>query len=151
MNKKTLATSQAISLQQLATVESNSVSETSKYDLGNAKFGGGFAGDEGTQIGGTLNDYSSHIDYSSKQSLAEAAAEIQQLLTKLQDQGYSQEVAKQQAAQDLAQKAQSNPTLLDKLIKWGQSLGDAAAKTTVTEAAKEVFKLALRLSGVPLP
>lgn len=29
-----------------------------KYNLSNAKFGGGFAGDEGTQIGGTFNDYS---------------------------------------------------------------------------------------------
>jgi len=30
-----------------------------KYNLSNAKFGGGFAGDNGTQIGGTFNDYSS--------------------------------------------------------------------------------------------
>jgi CHAT domain-containing protein len=30
-----------------------------KYNLSNAKFGGGFAGEEGTQIGGTFNDYSS--------------------------------------------------------------------------------------------
>ncbi len=126
------------------------MSEASKYDLSNAKFGGGFAGDEGTQIDGTLNDYSSNIDYSSKQSLAEAAAEIQQLLTKLQVQGYSQEDAKQQAAQDLAQKAQSDPTVLDKLIKWGQSLGDTAAKTTVTTAVAAVVKLALKLLGVPL-
>ncbi|MBD2778647.1 CHAT domain-containing protein [Iningainema tapete] len=29
-----------------------------KYNLSNAKFGGGFAGDGGTQIGGTFNDYS---------------------------------------------------------------------------------------------
>lgn len=29
-----------------------------KYNLSNAKFGGGFAGDKGTQIGGTFNDYS---------------------------------------------------------------------------------------------
>ena len=36
------------------------MSETSKYNLGNAKFGGGFAGDEGTQIGGTFNEYSSN-------------------------------------------------------------------------------------------
>lgn len=33
------------------------MSETSKYNLSGAKFGGGFAGDEGTQIGGTFNDY----------------------------------------------------------------------------------------------
>lgn len=36
------------------------MSETSKYNLGNAKFGGGFVGDNGTQIGGTFNDYSSN-------------------------------------------------------------------------------------------
>lgn len=35
------------------------MSEASKYNLSNAKLGGGFAGDEGTQIGGTFNDYSS--------------------------------------------------------------------------------------------
>jgi hypothetical protein len=36
------------------------MSETSKYNLGNAKFGGGFVGDNGTQIGGNFNDYSSN-------------------------------------------------------------------------------------------
>jgi hypothetical protein len=30
-----------------------------KYNLSNAKFGGGFAGEQGTQISGVLNDYSS--------------------------------------------------------------------------------------------
>ena len=86
-----------------------------------------------------------------KQTLAEAAAEIQQLLTQLQSQGCSQEEAQQQAANDLATKAKDNPTTLGKLVKWGQSLGDTAAQTTVSEAAKEVVKLALRLSGVSLP
>jgi uncharacterized protein YjbI with pentapeptide repeats len=86
-----------------------------------------------------------------KQTLAEAAAEIQQLLTQLQSQGCSPEEAQQQAANDLATKAKDNPTTLGKLVKWGQSLGDTAAQTTVSEAAKEVVKLALRLSGVPLP
>ncbi|MEQ9358024.1 pentapeptide repeat-containing protein [Coleofasciculus chthonoplastes] len=54
------------------------MAETPKYDLRGSKFGGGFAGDGGTQIGGSLNDYSS------KQSLDEAAAEIQQLLKQLE-------------------------------------------------------------------
>jgi hypothetical protein len=31
-----------------------------KYNLSNAKFGGGFTGDGGTQIGGTFNDYSTN-------------------------------------------------------------------------------------------
>ncbi|MEH2467819.1 pentapeptide repeat-containing protein [Nostoc sp.] len=129
----------------------NTMSEASKYNLNNPKFGGGFSGDEGTTIGGTLNDYSSNIDYSSKQDLTEAALEIQQLLTQLQTQGYSQEQAQQQAAHDLAKKADNDPTVLGKLVKWGQSLSDTAAKTTVSEAAKEVFKIALRLSGIPIP
>ncbi len=52
-------------------------SETSSYNLSNAKFGGGFAAG-GTQTGGTLNDYSSN------QNLSEAAAEIQQILKQLE-------------------------------------------------------------------
>ncbi len=49
------------------------MSETSKYNLGNAKFGGGFAGDKGTQIGGTFNDYSSN-DADIKTEVASASA-----------------------------------------------------------------------------
>lgn len=86
-----------------------------------------------------------------KQTLAEAAAEIQQLLTQLQSQGCSPEDAQHRAANDLATKAKNDSTTKEKLVKWGQSLGDTAAQTTVSEAAKEVVKLALRLSGVPLP
>ncbi|MGL6342182.1 MAG: hypothetical protein ACRC80_23920 [Waterburya sp.] len=86
-----------------------------------------------------------------KQTLAEAAADIQQLSTQLQSQGFSSEDAQQQAANDLAKKAQDDPKTLEKLVKWGQSLGDTAAKTTVSEAAKEVLKIALKLSGVPIP
>ncbi|MFP5273701.1 pentapeptide repeat-containing protein [Coleofasciculus sp.] len=86
-----------------------------------------------------------------KQTLAEAAAEIQQLLKKLETQGYSPEAAQQKVADDLAAKAKQDSTVKEKLVKWGQSLGDAAAKTTVTEAAKEALKLALRLSGIPIP
>ena len=123
-------------------------SKPPKYNLNNPKFGGGFSGDGGTTIDGAFNDYASNIDYSSKQNLAEAASEIQQILTQLETQGYSQEQAQQQAAQDLAKKADNDLTVLGKLVKWGQSLDKTAANTNVTEAAKEVFKLALRLSGI---
>ncbi len=86
---------------------------------------------------------------SMSQDLSQAAAQIQQLLTQLRtQQGYSQEDAQQQVANDLASQAQSNPTVKDKLVKWGQSLGDAAAKTTVSEAATAVVKLALALAGI---
>jgi hypothetical protein len=134
-----------------ATAESEStMSETykSKYDLSHA------------QVGGIVDkaETDSHQEFhqhnyapEQKQTLAEAAAEIQQLLTQLQSQGFSPEDAQQKAANDLATKAKDDPTVLGKLVKWGQSLGDTAAKTTVSEAAKEVVKLALKLSGVPLP
>lgn len=121
------------------------MSKNQGNDLRGAKFGGGYA--EGNQYGGILNDYSSE----QKQSLAEVAAEIEELLVQLQNQGASLKVAQQQVSEDLATQAQNNPTVMEKLVKWGQSLSDTAAKTTVTEAAKEVFKLALRLSGIPIP
>jgi len=106
------------------------------YNEGSISFGGNY-------IQGDFNNLS--------QDLPQAAVQIQELLTQLQTQGYSPEDAQQQAASKLATQAQSNPTFKGTLVKWGKSLGDAAAKTTVSEAATAVVKLALRLSGVPLP
>lgn len=83
------------------------------------------------------------------QDLSQAAAQIQQLLNQLQTtQQYSPEDAQQKVAEELATEAQINPSVRDKLVKWGQSLGDAAAKTTVSEAATAVVKLALTLAGI---
>jgi len=107
-----------------------------------AKFGGGSAiGDGVTTIGGTLNDFSN------AQDLTEAAAKIQTLLTQLQKQGVTPEVAQQQVADDLADQAKKDDAMLGNLVKWGQKLGDA----TVTDVVKGVVKLALRSAGVPIP
>jgi transcriptional regulator with XRE-family HTH domain len=119
--------------------------DKSTYDLSNAKFGGGFAAEGGFQVGGNL------IDLSSAGNLSDAAQQIQELLQQLERQGVSIEDAKQQAASDLAKQAEANPTIMGKLVKWGQSLADTAGKTTVSEAAKGVVKLALQMSGIPLP
>ena len=119
--------------------------DKSTYNLSNAKFGGGFAAEGGFQVGGNL------IDLSSASNLTDAAQQIQALLQQLQGQGVSIEDAKQQAAKDLAKQAEANPTVMGKLVKWGQSLADTASKTTVSEAAKGVVKLALQMSGIPLP
>lgn len=119
--------------------------DRSTYNLSNAKFGGGFAAEGGFQVGGNL------IDLSSASNLTDAAQQIQELLQQLQGQGVSIEYAKQQAATDIAKQAKANPTVLGKLVKWGQSLADTASKTTVSEAAKGVVKLALQMSGIPLP
>jgi uncharacterized protein YjbI with pentapeptide repeats len=121
--------------------------------------GNNMAGDRNIQMGsGNYNErikgnyvQGNYYAPEQKQTLTEAAAEIQQLLAQLQSQGCSPEEAQRQAANDLATKAKNDSTTKEKLVKWGQSLGDTAAQTTVSEAAKEVVKLALRLSGVPLP
>ncbi len=119
--------------------------DKSKYDLSNSKFGGGFATEGGFQVGGNL------IDLSSASNLTDAAQQIQELLQQLEEQGVSIENAKQQAASDLAKQAETNPTVMGKLVKWGQSLADTAGKTTVSEAVKGVIKIGLQMSGIPLP
>lgn len=140
-----LATSQSISIQTIATAEKNSVSETFNNDLSQAKVAN-FANKNQDHARQQANQH--NYAFEQKQNLAEAAAEIQQLLTQLQTQGYSQEEAQQQVATNLAEQANRNPIVMDKLIGWGKSLGDTAARTTISEAAKEVFKLALKLSGI---
>jgi uncharacterized protein YjbI with pentapeptide repeats len=125
--------------------------EMNNYNLDNAKFGGGFSGTGGTQSGGTLYDYSLNIDYTSKQNLAEVAVEIQHLLAQLQNQGDSQEQAQEKVASDLAKQAQTNPTVKENLIKWGQYVKGAAASGIIGEAAVVVIKLALAFAGITLP
>jgi GAF domain-containing protein len=119
--------------------------DKSTYNLNNSKFGGGFAAEGGLQFGGNFTD----LSYAN--NLSEAAQTIQELLQQLQKQGISVEDAKQQAASDLARQAKANPTVMGKLVQWGQALADTAAKTTVSEAAKGVVRLALQMSGIPLP
>ncbi|MGQ4646328.1 pentapeptide repeat-containing protein [Lyngbya aestuarii] len=102
------------------------MAETPKYDLRGSKFGGGFAGDGGTQIGGTLNDYSS------KQSLDEAAAEIQQLLQQLEETNpTTTETEKMIVAAKAADEIKNNPTLKGRVIGALQSGGTEAFKEAV--------------------
>ena len=103
------------------------MSEASKYNIINPKFGGGFSGDGGTTIGGRLNDYSSNIDYSSKQNLAEAAAEIQQLLNQLAQTNPTTDAV----IEAVHQKIKTDPTLKARLL--------AALKAGGLEALKAIF------------
>ncbi len=79
--------------------------------------------------------------------LTQAASQIQELLDQLQQQGMSIDVAQEQVASDIANQAQNNPTIKDKLVNWGQSLANA----TVSDFVKGVVKLAIRSAGIPLP
>lgn len=63
---------------RVARVEKRTTS-TSTYTFENVKFGGGFAGTDGTQTGGILNDYSSNPN------LSQAAEEIQEILKQLSE------------------------------------------------------------------
>ena len=81
------------------------------------------------------------------QDLSDAAREIQDLIDQLQRRGETVDVAQDQVAQDMAAQAQSNSTIKEKLLKWGQSLGDA----TVSDVVKGAVKLAIRSAGIPLP
>jgi len=81
------------------------------------------------------------------QDLAQAASEIEDLIEQLKKQGVTVDVAQDQVARDIATQAQDNSTIKNKLVKWGQSLGDA----TVSEVVKGIVKLAIRSAGIPLP
>ena len=115
------------------------------YNLPHSKWGGGFATEGGLQTGGTL------LDISSTANLSEAAQQIQELLRQLQEQDTALENAQEEIAKNLAQQAETNPTVMGKLVQWGKSLADTAGKTAVSEAAKGVIKLALQMAGIPLP
>ncbi len=85
------------------------------------------------------------------QDLSQAAAQIQQLLDQLQSQGYSSTQAQQKVANDWANEAKNDPKSKNKMIKLGQFVRDAATSSVIGEATVEAVKLALRLSGVPVP
>lgn len=129
----------------LGVIEKMTRQEGKNYDLRGAKFGGGFSTEGGLQTGGTL------IDASSSNNLSEAALQIQELLQQLQTQGSTSEEARQKVASDLARQAESDPSVMGKLVNWGKSLADTAGKTTVSEATKGVVKLALHIAGIPIP
>jgi uncharacterized protein YjbI with pentapeptide repeats len=120
------------------------MSEAPKYDMRGSNFPGGFAE---TNYGKMVETQYNNMS----QDLPKAAAQIQQLLAQLQTQGYTPEDAKQRVASDLARKAQSNPTVKEKLMKLLQYVREAAANGLIGEATVEVIKLALQAVGVPLP
>jgi hypothetical protein len=108
---------------------------------------GGGAYNESIQ-GNNINIQGNHIKIS--QDLSQAAAQIQELLTQLQTQGYTPDEAQQKVAENLANQANNEPVTKSKLAKIGHYLGDAAANGLIGEATVEVLKNVLRLAGIPL-
>lgn len=129
----------------LGVIEKMANQEGKNYDLRGAKFGGGFATESGYQTGGNL------VDVSSTNNLTEIASQIQELLQQLQLHGCTLEEAQQKIAEDLAKQAESDPSVMGKLAQWGKSLADTAGKTSVSEAAKAIVKIALKTTGIAIP
>ncbi|MDJ0697067.1 hypothetical protein [Mastigocoleus sp. MO_188.B34] len=111
-----------------------------------------------SHLGGNFNQsiqgnytevHGNYID--TTQDLSQAAAQIQELLIQLQSQGYSETDAQQKVANDWANKARNDLKTKGKLVKLGKYINNAAANGLIGQAAVEAIKLALKLSGIPLP
>jgi len=118
------------------------------------EMGANMSGDRVVNInGGNYNESISGTyvqrDYivNMSQDLTQAATQIQTLIEQLQHQGVNIDVAQKEVATELATQARDNQTMRAKLMKWGQSLGDA----TVSDVVKGTVKLAIRSAGFPLP
>lgn len=131
-----LIASQPINIKTMAKVENQIMTGDRHINTGGGNY---IESNTGTYIQGNY--------ISMSQDLTQAAEQIQALLKKLQDQGVSVDDAQVYVSEEMASQAKQNPNMKDKLLKWGQSLGDA----TVSDVVKGVVKLAIRAAGVPLP
>jgi hypothetical protein len=130
---------------------SNFMSETyqSKYDQSRANIGSNV---DTVRDNARVQSIQHNYNYApeQKQTLAEAATEIQDLLKQLQSNGFSLDDAQKQAASDLVNRAQNNPTFKSRLESWARYLGDAAANGLISEAVVTVLKSVLQSHGIPL-
>lgn len=113
--------------------------KNSTYDLSNAKFGGGFATDDGYQAGGNL------IDFPPANNPTDLAQQIQDKLDKLINQGISKEDSIQQTIRDIERLARADPSWKANLVKQGNSLDNFSS-----EATKRVIYIVLKKLGIPI-
>ena len=115
--------------------------KTPKYYINSLQLENFADENKGLQIGGGIHNYAPE----QKQSLAEAAAEIQQLLDQL-SQTYSPAEAEQKVAEDLANQAKIDSSFKQQLKSWSQSLLEKGSETAVTETVKEGVKRVIPLA-----
>jgi hypothetical protein len=115
--------------------------QSPKYQFNNPQIENWAEQNQGIQSGGGIHNYAPE----SKQSLAEAAAEIQKLLEQL-SQIYSPEKAEQKVAEDLAERAKKDPSFKQSLKNWSQSLLGKGSETAVVETVKEGVKRVIPLA-----
>ena len=109
----------------------------SKIDARGSKFGGGLAGKD--QKGGTLYDYSTTSE--SKQTLAEAAQEIQQLLEQL-SQTYPTQTLTQKAvvAEEAVKEIENNPTLKERIRSAIKAMGVQAFMEAIDHPVANILR-----------
>ena len=78
---------------------------------------------QGNYIQGNYIDNSNNVN-----QLIEIVTSVEQSLKRLEDKGYSVELAQNKVATDLAVKAQEDPSVKQKLIALGQYVSKEAAK-----------------------
>ncbi|WP_293126547.1 hypothetical protein [Microcoleus sp. bin38.metabat.b11b12b14.051] len=113
----------------------------------NVYMGSGNSGNYNESIQGNyIQGNCINIDRDSSQ----AAAKIQQLLIKLQTEGYTPQDAQQKIASDLVSQANKDSQFKSWLVDFAHYVSDAGANGLIGEAAVNVVKLALGLLGIPL-
>lgn len=122
-------------------------SKSEAQDMNTNRYINTEGGDYYESINTSGGDYIQGDYINMSQDLTQAATQIQSLIEQLQKNGVTVDVAQEQVAKDMGTQAQNNLTMKNKLLRWGQSLGDA----TVTDVVKGVVKLAIRSAGIPLP
>jgi uncharacterized protein YjbI with pentapeptide repeats len=133
-----LLASRPITVEATAVSNADNQSKTTNYNLNNAKFGGGFAAEGGTQTGGTFNDYST------QQDLAAAAQDIQSLLNQL-SQTYPSTTITEQAtlATKAVEEIEKNPPLKARVVGALKAGGVEALKELIDHPAVAIVLAAL--------
>jgi len=105
---------------------------------------------DGSYIELNGGDYIIHGNYiNTSQDLTQAAAQIQELLQQLQQKqpNITEEEATNKVAEDLANQAQKNETIREKLKNWGASLASETANELIVSS---VIRVACGIAGIPL-
>jgi hypothetical protein len=117
--------------------------KVSNFDLKGAQFGGGLVDAETVnahQIGGNITNYTTE----QKQNLAQAAAEIQQLLTQLEQTNPTTTSAQRMAVVAQAvDEIEKNPTLKARIVGALKSGGTEALKEALDHPLVNVFVAAV--------
>jgi len=81
------------------------------------------------------------------QDLAHFNSQIQEVLSHLQSQGYSQETSEHRVANDLKASVRHNSKIREKLLRWKKYLDNSKSRTSSTEASARVVNEAFE--GTP--